>query len=59
MNNFDTHGMGVDNIGAGMVNATENWWHCPKGPGAGGCSTAAGSDVMTSPWLTTPIEANH
>lgn len=56
MNNFNTHGMGVDNLGTGMVNATENWWHCPHGPGAAGCSTAMGNDVMTSPWLTTPVE---
>ena len=25
--------IGVDNIGTGTVDATENWWGCPDGPG--------------------------
>jgi nitrous oxidase accessory protein NosD len=58
LNNFDSHGIGVENLGTGTVNATENWWHCPKGPGANGCSTVSGSNVNVSPWLSEPIQAD-
>ena len=53
-NNFST-GIGIDNLGAAAVDATENWWNCALGPGgAGGCASVMGSGVMTSPWLTAP-----
>jgi nitrous oxidase accessory protein NosD len=53
-NNFST-GVGIDNLGAAAVDATENWWNCALGPGgAGGCASVMGSGVMTSPWLTAP-----
>lgn len=57
-NDFDTNGIGVDNLGAGFVNATDNWWHCPAGPGGRGCTTAAGSGLYVTPWLTAPFEAD-
>jgi parallel beta-helix repeat protein len=47
--------VGVDNIGAGTISATANWWKCSGGPGATGCSTVAGSGVTTNPWLTRPF----
>jgi nitrous oxidase accessory protein NosD len=46
---------GIDNIGAGPVNATENWWHCPAGPGGKHCATVVGTGVATTPWLTFPF----
>jgi parallel beta-helix repeat protein len=46
--------VGVDNIGAGSISATFNWWKCAGGPGAPGCSTVEGADVTTVPWLTRP-----
>lgn len=50
-------GIAIDNLGAGTVNATENWWNCAKGPGGTGrCATVNGSGVTTSPWLATPFE---
>ena len=45
---------GVDNIGAGTIDAAMNWWKCSKGPGANGCSSATGSGLTTDPWLTQP-----
>ncbi len=54
-NNFDKMAIGVDNLGTGTVNATENWWNCPAGPGANGCATAAGTGVTVMPWLTSPF----
>jgi nitrous oxidase accessory protein NosD len=54
LNNFLFKGIGADNLGSGILDATENWWKCPKGPGANGCATAAG-DVWFTPWLTTPF----
>ena len=47
--------VGVDNIGSGTVNATENWWGCFGGPGATGCTTVEGSGVLFTPWLVFPL----
>ena len=55
LNDFDTRGIGVDNLGAGTINATENWWGCPWGPGGKHCSTVAGPNVVFTPWLTFPF----
>ena len=55
LNNLYATGLnlGVDNLGTGSVNATENWWGCTGGPGSNGCSTASGPSVLVAPWLTT------
>ncbi|MGE5206754.1 MAG: nitrous oxide reductase family maturation protein NosD [Chlamydiota bacterium] len=55
LNNFIGHATGVDNLNSGMVNATENWWGCSKGPGTNGCASVGGSGVLTTPWLTMPF----
>jgi hypothetical protein len=55
LNSFLGYGaVGLDNIGSGTVNATENWWGCFGGPGAKGCTTVAGSGVLFTPWLVFP-----
>jgi len=46
--------VGIDNIGVGTISATGNWWKCPGGPGANGCSTVAGNGITSNPWLTRP-----
>jgi hypothetical protein len=46
--------IGVDNIGTGTVDATENWWGCPQGPDKDGCTTVSGA-VSFTPWLRHPI----
>jgi len=48
------HSVGIDNIGTGTVDATENWWNCPTGPGSGHCASVTGTAVSTAPWLFTP-----
>lgn len=56
LNNFGPRGVGVENLGAGSIDATENWWHCHWGPGGkGACASASGPNVMTSPWLGFPF----
>ena len=53
-NNF-SRGTGIDNSGA-PVDATENWWGCPTGPGGRHCATIQGTGSVTfTPWLTTPF----
>ena len=47
--------LGVSNLGSGSVDATQNWWKCAGGPGAGGCSGVSGMDIVTAPWLTKPF----
>lgn len=39
------------------IDATENFWGCPNGPGAKGCSTVPstyGTGVNFTPWLSSP-----
>jgi parallel beta-helix repeat protein len=76
LNNFSRNSIAVDNLGpapgfAGTpvvtgnatVNAKEDWWGCPGGPGAPGCATISnaissgtlGSTVLYMPWLTIPV----
>ena len=47
--------VGVDNIGTGTVNATENWWESPRGPGAERGTKVEGTGVTFTPWLRFPI----
>jgi hypothetical protein len=51
--------IGVDNIliiqTVGTVDATENWWGSPGGPGTRGATTVNGSGVSFTPWLKSPI----
>ncbi len=39
---------------AGAIAAAQNYWGCPAGPGAHGCSTASGGDITYAPWLLRP-----
>jgi hypothetical protein len=54
LNQFFNRGIGVDNLGAAPIDATENWWNCGGGPAAHGCATVEGSGVIFTPWLTSP-----
>jgi parallel beta-helix repeat protein len=56
LNNFLYNTFGVDNLGTGSADATENFWGCSGGPGAnGGCANVAGPDILFAPWLTSPF----
>jgi hypothetical protein len=46
--------VGVNNLGTGPVDATNNYWGCIGGPGAKGCSTVGG-DVTFVPFLRFPF----
>lgn len=60
LNDFNGKAIGVDELSAATVDATENWWNCPFGPGSkGGCATVSGSGVNTSPWLTAPFDLDE
>jgi parallel beta-helix repeat protein len=56
LNNLLDDTIGVDNLGLGVVNATENWWGCPGGPGAEECAGVGGAGVLFSPWLRHPFD---
>jgi hypothetical protein len=50
--------IGVDNISPSedaTVDATENWWGSPVGPGKGEATTVNGTGVSYTPWLRHPI----
>jgi hypothetical protein len=54
LNDLAGGGVGVANLNPlGQVNATEDWWGCPGGPGTPGCSTVAGApkSIVYTPWL--------
>jgi len=53
------HSIGIDNIGTGTVDATENWWNCSQGAGSGHCASVTGSGVSTTPWLFTPAAVTY
>jgi len=57
LNDFMDKSIGVDNLGTGSIDATENWWKCSKGPGANGCASVVGPNVQYTPWLTSPYES--
>ena len=38
--------------------ATDNYWGCPKGPGAWGCSTTSGPNILFTPWLNQPVNGD-
>jgi hypothetical protein len=57
LNSF-TAQTGIDNMAAGSIDATLNWWKCSKGPDAHGCSGVEGTGVLTDPWLTHPAQAD-
>ena len=57
LNAFLPNSVGINDAGAGSVDATMNWWGCPRGPGATGCATASGS-VLFTPWLTNPVQTD-
>jgi hypothetical protein len=38
----------------GTIDATENYWGCPAGPGGHGCTTTSGTDIAFDPWLQQP-----
>jgi hypothetical protein len=56
LNNFSS-GVGVDNMGTGAVDATENWWGCGAGPASANCASVEGSNVLFTPWLTHPFDS--
>ncbi|MBT9332070.1 right-handed parallel beta-helix repeat-containing protein [Paracidobacterium acidisoli] len=58
-NDFGRNAIGVDNLGMGNIDATENWWNCAAGPAGKKCATAAGSNVWSTPWLTSPFDFDH
>lgn len=63
LNDLDGGKLGVADVCAldgasictGKIDATENFWGCPAGPGGRGCSAASGTDILPTPWLNTPI----
>ncbi len=50
--------VGIDNSSSSAVNATENWWGCPGGPGAEHCSSVEGTGAIFTPWVTWPLGGN-
>jgi parallel beta-helix repeat protein len=57
LNNF-TVTTGVDNVGAGTVNAKQDWWGCSAGANSTGCATEVGTGVNVSAPLAAAFASN-
>jgi parallel beta-helix repeat protein len=55
LNDLLRRDVGINNLSNGMVDATDNWWGCPAGPGGPGCSSVEGSGISWAPWLDHPV----
>ncbi len=55
LNDLTGGGTGIANLAAGSVSAGENWWGCAGGPGAPGCTSVSGANVVATPFLTQPV----
>jgi nitrous oxidase accessory protein NosD len=51
-NDFNESGIGIENTGTTLINATENWWNCTTASPR--CSTTSGSNITTAPALGFP-----
>ena len=51
--------IGVANLGAGTVNATQNWWGCPSGATATSCSAISGAVVFVPSLTKKPSGSDH
>ena len=56
-NGFSGIEIGVDAEGNAAIDATQNWWGCPDGPGGVGCSTVLGNAVYAPSWLGAALPA--
>ena len=55
LNNLLGGEVGVDNIGSGTVNATDNYWGCAAGPTSAACSNVGGPGLLSTAWMTNPF----
>jgi hypothetical protein len=52
LNNLLGGMVGLASVGKSIVSATQNWWGCPGGPSGAPCSTISGTNVFSTPFLT-------
>jgi parallel beta-helix repeat protein len=57
LNSFSGIEIGVAVESTAGIDASQNWWGCPSGPGGVGCSTITGSPVYAPSWLSAPLAA--
>jgi len=58
LNSFSGIETGVAAESTGGIDASQNWWGCPTGPGTTGCSTTTGSNIYAPSWLpSAPVAA--
>jgi parallel beta-helix repeat protein len=66
LNSLLGSGIGVGDVCAldnatvctGTIDATENYWGCPAGPGQHGCTSISAPRILWIPWLQKPV-GNH
>ena len=52
----DVCALDLSTVCTGSIDATENYWGCPAGPGGPECTTTSGSDIRFAPWLHKRID---
>jgi hypothetical protein len=58
LNNFMTT-TGINNIGSGSINGSQNYWGCTGGPGAPGACSGITGGVNYAGWLTAPFNGTQ
>lgn len=67
LNDLRGHKIGVGDVCAfdgasmctGTIDATQNYWGCPFGPGGPGCTTVSGSNIRFIPILRAPFNGDR
>ena len=54
-NSITGNALGVDNTTANVMNAEQNWWGCPAGPGNAGCDATLGPVDSALPLSGPPL----
>jgi hypothetical protein len=54
----DVCGLDGSSVCTGTIDATENFWGCPAGPGEDGCTTIIAPRVLWIPWLHKPVDSH-
>jgi Right handed beta helix region len=51
----DVCALDASKVCTGTIDATENYWGCPAGPGEHGCTTIIAARILWIPWLQKPV----
>ncbi len=54
----DVCALDASTVCTGTIDATENYWGCPAGPGEHGCTIISAPRILWAPWLQKPVDSH-